>query len=223
LTPVSGGLTSTPFAPPTGAGAAAEPEVRTPSRRVARGRRRRRSSNAGSDAPSGLSDASPAPVENLQDELACPSGGGQASRTPTQDEVARQRRLERKDRSKTPAITPLPAPVVKPPLAPMLDVGVDVGGSFPSFTVMASALSDVDLLSLPGYGAATIELAALRGRWFTPRAIGRYLFGRELCVRLRFGAAVATDYDDKADVRPYVFRPTGQAVAAHVSRVDVTW
>jgi hypothetical protein len=105
----------------------------------------------------------------------------------------------------------------------MLDEDVDLEGSFPSFSVMASALNDVDLLSLPGYGAVVIQLAAMRGRWFTPRALGRFLFGRELCVRLRFGAAQRTEHADRVDVRPYVFRPTGQAVAAHIARVEVTW
>jgi len=88
---------------------------------------------------------------------------------------------------------------------------------------MASALSRSDLLSLPGYGIMAIELAVLRGRWFTPRALQRHLLGRSLAVRLRFGAAVETVHKDEADVRPYVYRSTGQAVGAHIARIEIVW
>jgi hypothetical protein len=224
LTPASMGAAPTPPPPPMGGGAAEEKEASRPPPGVARGRRRSRASSGGSDTSGSRSDARPAPVENLAGALSDPGSGRRGSRTPLPPgAVAKTSDTDKKARRRKPAKEPLLGSLDRPPLFPIVDTAVELEASFPSFTVMGSALSSVELLSLPGYGIMAIELAVLRGRWFTLRALQRYLLGRSLAVRLRFGAAVETEHKDEADVRPYVFRATGQAVGAHIARIEIVW
>jgi hypothetical protein len=224
LTPSSMGVASTPPPFPMGGGVAEEKESCRPPTGMARGRRRSRASSGGSDTSGSRSDARPAPVENLAGALSDPTSGRRGSRPPLPPGVlAKTSDKDKKARRRKPANEPLSSSLDRPPLLPIVDTAVELEASFPSFVVLGSALSSIELLSLPGYGRMAIELAIIRGRWFTLRALQRYLLGRSLAVRLRFGAAVETEHKDEADERPYVFRATGQPVGAHIARIAIIW
>lgn len=223
LTPVSQAGSRSGSAPASGAAAAEEHEIDMPPRAEARSRRRRRTPRSSRETESESGSGSSHSVARALGELTSSArDDGVGGQNTAQSAPARLRGRVQKRRGMKPR-GGKPASPADSSLDPLVDVGVDLGEHFKEFTVMASSLSDVELLSLPGYGDAILQLALLRGRWFTPRALRRRLFGRELCVRLRFGAASVTEYVDESDERLYVFRATGRPVAAHIARVSITW